>query len=398
MKRDAWLSAVFVIGVSATNLFGTVQANTISLGEGHTPSICSDGHGHLFLVFEGVDSRDGEANIYFTFSTDGGKTWTKRLDVSPTIGVSTRPRIALEKSGAIDVVWTDNPPNESNPDIFFARSKDSGRTWDKPINISHTAGASRDAELAIGPDDTIHVVFSDTRAQSGSKEIFYTSSTDGGKTWSSDQQPENISNTQSDSTEPSIALGSDGILHVAWKEENKSVTAMPQIYYSQRNQNSWSHAVNVTRSRSYNYHPAIACGSSGRFYINWSERSTPEGAANIWCLRARANSLLAHPELVTKTGSIASASELDADKKDRVAIVWPDRALGLTLPKIRVRVLTNTPQASQHSIKISKSSAIQLAPALATNGDKLTVVWEERSLNHNPIKVKSLELPKIMRF
>ncbi len=92
---------------------------------------------------------------------------------------------------------------------------DSGRTWNKSVNISHTPGASQDAQLAVGADDTIHVVFSDVSDQSVSRDIFYTSSADGGKTWSSDLQVENVSNSKTDSSEPGIAVGADGIVHVA---------------------------------------------------------------------------------------------------------------------------------------------------------------------------------------
>jgi len=257
--------------------------------------------------------------------------------------------------------------------------------------------ASRDPELAIGDDDTIHVVFADTPNEAPTRDIYYSYSTDGGKTWSKDKQPENISRTPNDSSEPTIGLGADGIIHVAWKEDNSSATEKPQILYSQRNQNVWSNATNISDSRRYCYHPTIACGSPGKTYINWLERSTPEGAADIFCLSSKDNVLLPHPAQVTKTGSIASAAEMEADKTDRVTVVWPDRALGLDPTRIRVKVL-NDPKASRHEIKLSHSSSIQMAPAIAIDGDKLTVAWEERNLYNNHIRVKSISLPKVLPF
>ena len=398
MRRKALLSAVFILGLNAVSLPLGAQAgsSTKNLGEGHTPSISTDGRGHVFIVFEGVDSKTGNADIYYSASNDGGRTWTKRLDVSPTAGVSTRPRVAVEKSGAIDVVWTDTAYGVLNPEIFFTRSTDNGRTWATPINISQTAGASKDPELAVGPDDSIHVIFSDTPTTSPSRDVYYTSSTDGGKTWSKDRQLENVSNTPTDSSEPTLAIAPDGTVNAAWKEEDPSPAAKHQIYYAQRSQSGWSTSTHISNSHRYSYHPVIACGSTGKVYINWLDRADREGAADVWCIGLNGNAPLPQPIRVTDTGSIASSAEMTTDKSDRTAVVWPDRSLGVTLPRIRLRMLSKAMKSPRRPIKVSHSSAIQLAPALAIDGDKLTVVWEERSLNSNPIKVKSIDLPKLL--
>ncbi|CAN5179301.1 hypothetical protein BH10CYA1_BH10CYA1_60970 [soil metagenome] len=395
MRRKALLSAVFIIGLGAFSLPPDVQASTKSLGEGHTPSISSDGRGHVFIVFEGVDSRTGAADIYYSNSNDGGKTWTRRLDVHPTEGVSTRPRVAVEKNGAIDVVWTDTAYGVYNPEIYFTRSTDYGRTWITPINISQTPGASRDPQLAIGPDDSLHVIFADTPTAAPTRDIFYASSTDGGKTWSKDRQLENVSGTPGDSSEPTLAIAPDGTVHAAWKEEDPTSATNHQIYYAQRTQNVWSTAKDVSNTRRYSYHPVVACGSTGKVFITWLDRADREGAADIWCVALNGNGPLPQPIRVTDTGSIASAAEMTTDRTDRTAIVWPDRALGLSLPRIRLKMLSNSSNNAHRPIKISHSSAIQMAPAVAIDGDKLTVVWEERSLNSNPIKVKSIDLPKL---
>lgn len=393
MRHKALLSAVLAIGLSVLGSHPDAQAGTRSLGEGHTPSISSDGRGHVYVVFEGINIETGAADIYYSSSNDGGKTWTKRLDVHPTTGVSTRPRVVVEKNGAIDVVWTDTAYGVYNPEIYFTRSTDSGRTWVTPINISQTPGASRDPQLAIGPNDTIHVVFVDTPSSTASRDIFYTYSTDGGKTWIKDRSLENISSTSSDSSEPSLAVASDGLIHVAWKEEDPTSEARHQIYYSQRVQNAWSNGKDVSNKLRYSYHPVVACGSAGKVYISWLDRSDREGASDVWCLTINGAEAVGKPVHITNTGSIATAAEMTTDATDRTVIVWPDRALGLTPPRIRLKSLSHI---DRKPIKLSPSSAIQLAPALAIDGNLLTVVWEERSLNSNPIRLKSIELPRLL--
>ena len=144
--------------------------------------------------------------------------------------------------------------------------------------------------------------------------------------------------------------------------------------------------------------PIILASAQGFWEASAKLRDHPresdvlEGSADIWCLGLNGNAPLAKPIHVTSTGSIASSAEMTVDRNDRIAIVWPDRALGLDPPRIRLRMLSNTPTASRRTSKISHSSAVQLAPTLSIDGDKLTVVWEERSLGNNPIKVKSINL------
>lgn len=397
MKRKAWLSAALAVGLSSGIFAQQVQAKAIVLGKGHTPSISSDGRGHMCIVFEGTDEKTGLADVFCSLSDDRGKTWTPRVDVSPTVAVSTRPRVAIEKSGAIDIVWNDTAYGENNPDIFFTRSTDGGRSWSRPANISMTPGASRDPELAIGPDDKIHVVFAETpESDVSARDIYYSSSSDNGKTWLRDSRLENVSKTKADSSEPSIAVGGDGIVHVAWKEENASAIDRPQIFYSRRTEAGWSPDTNVSQNLRYSYHPVIACGADGKVYINWLDRAKVEGSADIWYVGISGGVPLSKPILVTDTGSIANAAQMTADKSDRLAVAWPDKALGTNPTRIRFKLMSHGNSVpSHHSTRIGHTSALQLAPSMVIEGDNLTIAWEERSLLKNPIKVRSFYLPKI---
>ncbi len=397
MKRAVWLSACTMLTLSAATCSSAASARTATLGTGHTPSISSNGRGKMCIVFDATHEQSGVSDVYCSCSDDAGRTWTPRTLVSATLGVSTRPRVAIDKNDAIDVVWTDTAYGENNPDIFFSRSVDFGRSWSSPVNISHTPGASRDPELVTGQDGTIHVVFAETLADDiSNREIFYMSSTDNGKTWSTDHKQENISNSKSDSSEPSLAVSEDGTVHVAWKEENASAIERPQIYYTHRAPDGWKPGINISNKTKYCYHPVIACGANGNVFVNWLDRSRREGAADIWCITVKDFSPVQPPTHVTSTGSIASSAEMTADLANRIAIVWSDRALGLDLPRIRIKTMAQGTENLSHSKKFGHNSSIQLAPAVAIDGDHLTIAWEERRLNRNPIKVRTLNLPELL--
>lgn len=399
MKRATWLSAALTIGLSAAAYApgASASASTKILGTGHTPSIASSETGKLCVVFEGLNEQNGFFDVYCALSDDGGKTWSAKSHVSQTLAVSTRPRVTFEKGGAIDVVWTDTAYGENNPDIFFSRSVDGGTSWSRPVNISHTPGASRDPELAIGPDNRIHVVFAETPADElAARDIYYSVSSDNGKTWTDEHHLENISSTKSDSSEPTLTISADGTLHVAWKEENASGLDRPQIMYSHRDATGWKPSVNVSKTWKYSYHPVIACGANGNIFINWLDRSKIEGAADVWCITLKDYTPIQPPIHITSTGSIASSAEMTADKSNRIAVVWPDRALGTDLPIIRVKAMANGTSELSRSRKFKHNSSVQLAPAVAIDGDNLTIAWEERNLDRNPIKVRSFNLPQLL--
>ena len=89
-----------------------------------------------------------------------------------------RASIAVSDTNNIYLTWWDN--KTGNNEVFFARSNDSGKTFDKPINLSNAKGGSADSQIA-GSGDNVFVTWWDNKT--GSWEVFSKVSTDGGKTF-----------------------------------------------------------------------------------------------------------------------------------------------------------------------------------------------------------------------
>src|SRR5262249_33749049 len=149
-------------------------------------------------------------DIWYVSSKDGGKTWSKPVDISSSPGKSMDPAIDVGKDGSVVAVWTDTAGSETSPDIYFARFD--GKSWSKPANISSTPGVSSEPDVDVAPDGTIHVIWLDTSAGQN-PDVWASASSDGGKTWSKAQ---NISDTPGKSMTPSIAVGPDASVDVVW--------------------------------------------------------------------------------------------------------------------------------------------------------------------------------------
>lgn len=86
---------------------------------------------------------------------------------------------------------TSNPGNPA--DVMFARSINGGLTWSAPRRINDDA-RNRNAwhwfgTLAVAPNGRIDVCWNDTREQTNNmfSALYYSSSTDGGVTWSTNR-------------------------------------------------------------------------------------------------------------------------------------------------------------------------------------------------------------------
>jgi len=97
------------------------------------------------------------------------------------------PRIAVDASGNINVVWRDEP----NSNVLFTRSTDGGVTFSIPAQVSGIPGGGGPSpfplQIATDSAGTIHILAGGTVPQAAgsaaSDELFYARSVDGGKTF-----------------------------------------------------------------------------------------------------------------------------------------------------------------------------------------------------------------------
>jgi hypothetical protein len=158
--------------------------------------------GTLYVVW----SQDNQ--IVFTVSRDGGKTFSPARDVIHTapimFAVQTLerangfPQISIDPAhGKLYVTWSDY--RNGDLDVFFAVSTDGGRTWSAPVRVNNDAlhnGADQFFQwLAVDPTDgAINVVFYDRRRDPDNRKqvVVLARSTDGGRTFTNYAWTENL--------------------------------------------------------------------------------------------------------------------------------------------------------------------------------------------------------------
>jgi hypothetical protein len=207
-------------------------------------AIATDAFGNLHLLFGGSVYKT--LSIYHTQTSPASgwlvTSWSEPRLVSIN-GNSYMADIAVDSKGVIHAIFDDRgePLSGGSPgyaDIFYRRSSDGGKTWSYPVNLSRSPTGSSRAQMEIDSNDNIHVVWDEgwDKLSGQGEPLFstYTSSSDGGESWSS---PTSFSYPEG--TNAQLAAGSDGQggVVVVWR-----ATSRPEIYCAQSSDNgaSWS--------------------------------------------------------------------------------------------------------------------------------------------------------------
>jgi hypothetical protein len=121
--------------------------------------------GWVYVVWNDFTSAQGSgciaatdpntANVWFSRSSDGGKTWSAKSKVNSTIPNTDHFNQWMhvdDGDGTIHVSWRDtrNDVNRQKTDVYYTKSTDGGATWQPEIRVTTassdetTAGASAD--------------------------------------------------------------------------------------------------------------------------------------------------------------------------------------------------------------------------------------------------------------
>jgi len=168
-----------------------------------------DSLGRIYVIWIQRDPSPDSADIFFSRSVDGGKTFSSPQNLSNHQGSVQLPKIALDPAGNINVIWT----NTNGPTALLSRSTDGGTTFSEPKAIANvpTGPATR-----VAGDSAGNIYFS--WVDNASKNLFFTRSLDQGASFSA---PAQISNsTNSDLVNWALDQGANGDIDLVWSECN----------------------------------------------------------------------------------------------------------------------------------------------------------------------------------
>jgi hypothetical protein len=183
------------------------------------------------------------------------------------ISINDKPWIAVDgtggpRSGSAYLVWTRYDQfldGRTFSTLLFARSRDGGKTYGRPIVVARRAprpeALEQYSQVEVRPDGTIDVVWNDLRR--GAVVILHAASKDGGASFG---PPERITTIPSGRTPvglvSSLAVSPSGTLAVCWSGSIRAKRFVPRTACSLSSGGAWSTPAAPFSNLSSQYLPA----------------------------------------------------------------------------------------------------------------------------------------------
>lgn len=305
------------------------------------------------------DKSDGNWEIYYIRSTDGGVSWptTTRLTNDPK--TSQYPSIAVSGS-FVHVVWCDW--KTGNREIYYRRSTDGGTSWDDEQRLTNDTANSHLPSISIS-GSYVHLVWTSRDDSKMAYEVHYKHSTDGGTTWG----PETwLSSDYYIASGQSIASAGPNVL-VVWSD---SRTGNSEIYARRSTDGglNWGEDEQLTNALGASELPSVSMSGSS-IYVVW--RDQREGGPRIF-YKQSVDGGLSWGEDIRLTNTI-SASPNIASCDTLVSFVWEDYRNGI--PEIFCKYSMDGGSIWSADSLLNDISLSSQRPFIAISGSALHTIW-----------------------
>ncbi len=315
-----------------------------------------------------TDFRNGNFEIYYKRSTDGGTSWGADTRLTNNNSLSGTPGVAISGS-VVHVIWADT--RDGNAEIYYKRSPDGGISWGPDTRLTNAAGNSIGASLSAS-GSVVHVVWQDDRdGPVGNQEIYYKRSTDNGVSWQAEQR---MTNEPAESFNASVAVNGS-IVHIIWNDFRDGINnGNDEIYYKRSTDGgvSWGLDTRLTNDSSLSELPSVSVAGStvnvvwGDFrngnYEIYYKRSTNDGLSWGPDTRLTNNAGYSNWANVTASGSV-------------VHVAWREERDGNA--EIYYKRSTDRGSSWGSDIRLTNSVGISDKPTIAASGASVHIVWQD---------------------
>lgn len=176
--------------------------------------------------------------------------------------------IVGDSEGNVHIVWEDN--RDGNWEIYYTKLNSLGETLVDDVRITDNESYSREPAIAIDSRDNVHLVWYDGR--DGSMEVYYAVLDINGE-----RILDNIRlvSDVSDSYDPAIAVDSDDNIHIAWTDW---MDGSASIMYSQLDEDgNILMTFNITTDEWHSYDASIVVDTDDAVHVMWYDERITSG-------------------------------------------------------------------------------------------------------------------------
>jgi hypothetical protein len=324
--------------------------------------------GHHYIASSGdtihvvwYDDRDGNNEIYYKRSLDGGLTWEEDIRLTYTVYNSTAATIAV--SGlVVNIAWAEDLVG--NLEIFYKRSEDGGNSWGDEIQITDTPGLTSGNCFSVS-GSLLYLVYYDQ--SDGWWDVYFKRSTDGGLTW----EPE-VRLTFEPSLSANTSVCSSGpLVHVVWDEQRDGNR---EIYYKRSTDNgmTWGFDTRLTNDYAVSWVPCVGASGSD-VYIVWYDNR--DGNGEIYFKRSTDDGLSWEDDTRLTDNSGDSRFPNLAVSGKSLFVVWVDNSDGNE--EIYYKYSTDGGENWEPDIRLTDDPAVSNYPDVSVCGIQVNAIWND---------------------
>ncbi|KAA3606734.1 MAG: exo-alpha-sialidase [Planctomycetota bacterium] len=235
----AMAALLLSLPLAAQNPRASTQVDTTSTGTGLGPAVATDGNLSAVVYNDGSTGGSNTVNVVTSDARGLTWSAPTVVDADITAARKFTQRDSVAVIGnSIYVAWEDERNGASNEDLFFNYSDDGGATWAGEVMIDKgypaATGAVRDWRMVVqeGSPNMVYFLISTDPTTSANEELYVSSSLDGGATFSAAVPVSSAGLGTADVD--GIDLAAQGMtLHVAFVDNRSGVSGTNEVWYQQ---------------------------------------------------------------------------------------------------------------------------------------------------------------------
>ena len=323
----------------------------------------------VYVVWQ--DDTFGSYDIFFTRSTDNGETFDDAINISNNTGNSYFSRVSSYDNN-VYVTWADN--TQGNYDIFFTRSTDNGKTFEKAINLSNNTGDSDNSNLLF-TRDKIFVTWIQAISEI-QNDIFFAQSIDKGKTFSSSI---NLSNSSTQTSSNRISSYGNNV-YIIWDEE--TFLRIYDIFFTRSTDNgkTFEKAINLSNNTGDSYSHTLASFVNNVYVLGSNNNRHND---DIFFTRSTDNGKTFEKAINLSNNTGDSYYGHLVSSENNVYVIWYDNSP--IIGDIYFTRSTDNGKTFEKAINLSNSSGFSYPGRVVSSGNNVYVTWYDNSLDNYDI-------------
>ncbi len=287
------------------------------------PGIYVDNTGVIYIAWR--DYREGYTEIRSSKSTDSGNSFLPSVVVNDSLPISNKNCPSVWVLGdSVYVVWHDN--RNGDFDIYFSKSEDGGTSFLTDVRVDDDMSGSmqREAVISVATNCEIYVMWADLRNSGTGYDVLFSKSTDGGLTFLPDKLVNDEGAGSTWQLQPAMTIDSEGNIYACWTDARQ--TWPWHIFFCKSTDGGETFLSDVKVSHLSDggaEKPSIAIKDSLNIFIVWQDDRA--GQWNIYFAYSETGGSIFFGDTQVDDGMATSLlSPNIAFSSDRVYVIWSD--------------------------------------------------------------------------